>query len=352
MRVDRFLASLLPGIMDTTGTNSTTNYHLWLEQSAAMARQGFNVELANLGLPAFQDQVNKQSKNISNASRLTNTCIQTLLANDIKTRLPNLKIQAQAVVKYNYQSWKRILGIYPLVVLPAAWGIKSHQKKSLNAHKKTGSPERISSATTIYQPQPGTFLSSDEPGKILAEASDNPLSLPMLSPRDQQRLLQHYAPVWVIHRKGAADDIGTMSWSPDGSLPLVETDGATVYTRVSYTRYKEKILLQLNYVIWFPERPLTSTLDLLGGYLDGINWRVTLDDNGQILMQDTMHNCGCYHMFYPGSRLQTKTPPDRLAEIAFVPQFSPDLKNGERNHVHITHASHYIIGLETKVMPP
>ncbi|MFV1992601.1 MAG: hypothetical protein ACC635_01740 [Acidiferrobacterales bacterium] len=348
LRVDRFLASLLPGI---TGINSATKYQFWLEQSAALAREGFDVELDNLGLSGFRNQVHNQSKNIDDARRLTNTCIQTLLTHEKKTGLPNLQLQAQAIVKDNYKLWKRALGIYPLVVLPAAWGIKSHQKKSSNAHQKTGSPEQNSYTETIYPPPSEAFLSGHELETIFSEASNNALSLPLLSPQNLERLFQHYAPVWVVHRKGAADDIGTMSWSPDGSLPLVQTDRATVYTQVSYTRFRGKSLLQLNYIIWFPERPLTSAFDLLGGYLDGINWRVTLDSRGQILMQDTMHNCGCYHMFYPGSRLSPKKPPDSLAEMAFVPKFSPDLKNGERHHIHITHTSHYIIGLDAKMMP-
>lgn len=185
---------------------------------------------------------------------------------------------------------------------------------------------------------------------MFANTSNNPLSLPILSQQDQKQLLAHYAPVWVVTTKGSADHIGTMSWSPDGSSPLVETDKTTVYTKISYTRFKEKILLQLNYVIWFPERPLSSVFDLLGGHLDGITWRVTLDSNGKILIQDSMHNCGCYHMFYPGPQLQAKTPPNSMAEIAFVPHVSPALKNGERVHIHIAPTSHYITGLSAKIM--
>ncbi len=346
LRVDRFLVSLLPPI------NSTIKYHFWLDQSAALAREGFNVELDNLGLSAFRNQVRSQSKTIADARRQTMTCIQTLLANEKKAGLPDLKLQAQAVVKDDYNIWLRALGIYPLAVLPAAFGIQSHYEGSLAAHQKTGFPEQGSYTTTIYQPPPDTLLNRHELKTIFAEASNNALSLPLFSPRNQQRLFQHYAPVWVVHRKGAADDIGTISWSPDGLLPLVKTDRATVYTQVSYTRFKGENLLQLNYITWFPERPLKSSFDLLGGYLDGITWRVTLDSRGQILMQDTMHNCGCYHMFYPGTQLLAKTPPDSLAEIAFVPQFSPDLKHGERHHIHVAHSSHYIIGLDAKMMPP
>jgi hypothetical protein len=57
-------------------------------------------------------------------------------------------------------------------------------------------------------------------------------------------------------------------------------------------------LLQLNYTLWFPERPQVHALDLYGGRWNGQTWRVTLDPDGQPLWYDSIHNCGCYHQIW------------------------------------------------------
>jgi hypothetical protein len=101
-------------------------------------------------------------------------------------------------------------------------------------------------------------------------------------------------------------------------------------------------LLQLNYVIWFPARPKTGRLDLLGGELDSIIWRVTLDLEGKPLIYDTIHSCGCYHMFFPTQRLTLKPRPPTLEEWAFAPQQAPQLKPGERILLRIASRTHYI----------
>ncbi|MEJ2655683.1 MAG: hypothetical protein P8012_00600, partial [Desulfobacterales bacterium] len=63
-------------------------------------------------------------------------------------------------------------------------------------------------------------------------------------------------------------------------------------------------LTQLNYIIWFPSRPKEDALDIYGGFLDGLNYRVTLGDNGEAILYETIHNCGCYYKAYPTHRLQ------------------------------------------------
>lgn len=61
-------------------------------------------------------------------------------------------------------------------------------------------------------------------------------------------------------------------------------------------------------------------MDLLAGHLDGITWRVTLDSDGEPLIADAMHNCGCYHMAFPGSHLGAKTRSGRWEEPLLAPQ--------------------------------
>jgi len=46
-----------------------------------------------------------------------------------------------------------------------------------------------------------------------------------------------------------------------------------VYVHPAYTRYADRMLLQLVYTIWFPERPARGAVDFLAGRLDGLIWR-------------------------------------------------------------------------------
>ena len=63
--------------------------------------------------------------------------------------------------------------------------------------------------------------------------------------------------------------------------PRVNAADLAVYAQPAWTRYEGRVLLQLVYTIWFPERPPESANDILAGKLDGIVWRVTLAPDGE-----------------------------------------------------------------------
>ncbi|MCG8427593.1 MAG: hypothetical protein MI754_09585, partial [Chromatiales bacterium] len=80
----------------------------------------------------------------------------------------------------------------------------------------------------------------------------------------------------------------------------------------------------------------------LCGQMDGINWRVTLSPEGEPLIYDSMHNCGCYHQFFPTRRLVVRPPPNTLDESAFVPARAPDIEPGQRLVLRIASRTHHI----------
>ena len=82
---------------------------------------------------------------------------------------------------------------------------------------------------------------------------------------------------------------------------------------------------QLVYTFWFSERPRSpgSTFDLLAGRLDGVVWRVTVDARGDPLVYDSIHACGCYHLFFPTEKVVARELPVTLDESLFVPQSVP-----------------------------
>ena len=97
------------------------------------------------------------------------------------------------------------------------------------------------------------------------------------------------------------------------------------YTLLSFTRFGKEILTQLNYIIWFPSRPRENALDIYGGLLDGLNYRVTLDKNGEPLLYETIHNCGCYYEAYPTRRLKVREKVDYAEPplILKAPELAP-----------------------------
>ena len=94
------------------------------------------------------------------------------------------------------------------------------------------------------------------------------LGLPKYSPKELKVLFRMYAPVWEIQSQGEDDRIGTPIWIGNGVLD-VDTDQPRTYTLLSFTRFRNEILTQLNYIIWFPSRPKEGALDIYGGYLIG-----------------------------------------------------------------------------------
>jgi len=118
-----------------------------------------------------------------------------------------------------------------------------------------------------------------------------------------------------------------------------------VYRRLAFTRYHQQTLVQLVYTIWFPERPRDSELDLLAGRLDGLVFRVTLDAAGRPLVYDTIHPCGCYHMFLPTARVKALPSPEPGIEWAFVPEALPARGAAERVAVRIQSRTHYLVAV-------
>ncbi|HSO07379.1 MAG TPA: hypothetical protein VLW45_09060, partial [Pelomicrobium sp.] len=124
--------------------------------------------------------------------------------------------------------------------------------------------------------------------------------------------------------------------------PAIDTRIPVVYAYLSHARFGGDTLLQLNYVNWFPARPRQGQTDLLGGPIDGITWRLTLANDGTVLIADAMHNCGCYHLFYPSARLAPRERAGEWVEEAFVPQRLPPLGAGERYALRVESVTHYV----------
>jgi hypothetical protein len=194
---------------------------------------------------------------------------------------------------------------------------------------------------TRYAPPRESALSRAQVGELLARAPRDALGVPRFSAGAREQLLETFAPVYAIETGGAYDRPGAPVW---GSAPVAQVDTArpTVYRRLAYTRYGRDVLVQLVYTIWFTERPGD---DILAGKLDGLVWRVTLSAQGAPLVYDTIHPCGCYHMFFPTARATPRPAPEPDIEWAFVPLSLGAIEPPQRLALRIASRTHYLVGV-------
>lgn len=249
----------------------------------------------------------------------------------------------RAAVPDDYIELNRVLGLYPLAAMPLSIGITRWQADTVASFWRTAAGEADPEPIVRYEPV-GRPAGAPAIAKILARTPTDRLGVPQLSPGDREALLRTFAPIYEIATSGDYDRFGPLAWG-SGVTPEVDVGQPIVYRRLALTRYRDRVLVQLVYTIWFPERPRTGSLDLLAGKLDGLVFRVTLDTRGDPLVYDTIHPCGCYHMFFPTPRTQLQPSPQPGIEWAFVPATLPPIDPARRLVLHIASGSHYLVGL-------
>lgn len=177
--------------------------------------------------------------------------------------------------------------------------------------------------------------------------SRNQLHLPLLTEEQLAALFLQHAPSLSIENRGDNDSIGAPRWQ-SGKISI-DTQHAIVYSLPSLTRFEGRNLLQLNYVFWYPRRGARNFVDLYAGEIDSIIWRVTLDEEGQVLLYDSIHSCGCYHKYFlVADELRAKAVASS-AEPANI--FSLDgTELGDGVMLEITSNEHYIVGVKPKAI--
>jgi hypothetical protein len=253
-----------------------------------------------------------------------------------------------ASVPDDYSSAARAAGLYPLTRIPFIKGVRQWEAEVRAAFAAARDRD---SAAVRYAPPAGPDVPSRAAvaGMLARAAAADPLGRPRLSDREVREAALAYAPSLEIDVRADYDRFGALRWRRGAAAPEVDGADLAVYVHAAYTRYrhgaKDRILLQLVYTLWFPERPPLEQDDLLAGRLDGLVWRVTLAPDGEPLLYDAMHPCGCYHMFFPTPRATPRPAPDPDEEWAFVPASLPRVAPGERPRLRLASATHALQGV-------
>ena len=329
LRVDRALAALR-----TRASGSPAAFEAYVERLGALDLEARAHEIRNLRRPPA---------NRAEAIQRTRDCAQLLRQLDRAEAPARAALLERARVPDEYSTVARAFGLYPLTRFAFIAGIRRWEEQSLASFQRDKDSNEIA---VRYAPPAGERLSRGAVAGLLASARFDPLGQPQLSERELAGLATLYAPSFEIAVAGDYDRFGELRWRRGAHLPEVDAAQLAVYVHPAYTRYGETLLLQLVYTIWFPERPARGAVDFLAGRLDGVTWRVTLAPDGEPVLYDSIHPCGCYHVFFPTPRARRRPAPDPLEEWAFVPHSLPRVAEGERPVVRLASATHYIEGVE------
>jgi hypothetical protein len=252
-----------------------------------------------------------------------------------------------ANVPDDYSVAARTLGLYPLTRAPFFRGVQRWEAQTREA---IAAPSADAPGVRYAPPSGAARLTRAAIAGILDSAAADPLGRPRLSEQELMGLAAVYAPSFQVAVQADYDRPGALRWRRGSSTPEVDAADLAVYVHAAQTRYRrgaqDRILLQLVYTVWFPERPPLEKGDLLSGRLDGLVWRVTLAPDGEPLLYDAIHPCGCYHMFFPTPRAALRPAPDPAEEWAFVPMTLPRVAEGAHPRVRIASATHAIEGVE------
>jgi hypothetical protein len=331
LRVSRLLAALRPAAL-----SNEYALHALADRMLALDLEARRYEIMNL--PAGQ------LPELRDALQRTQQCGSWLREIDLARPESRDALLRRAEVPDDYLLANRILGLYWLTRIAFAEGVRRHEEESLAAFRREPAvPEGGGVVRHLrYAPEPGAPLPRARVALLLERAAENPLGIPEPSESDLTALLAAYAPSFEVEVKGDYDRFGALRWLRDTDSPSVDGAQLAVYGHPAWTRYEGRVLLQLVYTLWFAERPPQSEGDLLAGKLDGITWRVTLAPDGEPLVYDTIHPCGCYHMFFPTPRAAARSGPGGIEEWMFSPQSLPRIADGERPVVRIATGTHYI----------
>ena len=338
LRVNRFLSDFRHEV-------SGPAFESWINRLQELAMDGWRLELMNLPANArqrLQKRVNATHPSDASLIKALQTCGNFMRNEDLDEAAEQKTFREKALVPDEYQTWQRIAGLYPLTAPAFRFGIYRWHQQTRETYRLPLQEIPVKGQLILYTPAQNTPpLSQADVADIIKQSSENPLHSPFPRPEEQKSLFDNFAPIFEIDMASEADKIGTPVWQ-GGQYPLIDTSRPIVYRHLSHARIRSQTLLQLNYTIWFPSRPKSSGFDLLGGHLDGITWRVTLLPDGKPWLFDTIHNCGCYHLFFPTQYTRVSTPVSFLNEPALLPQQALTVDTGKQTILRIESASHYI----------
>lgn len=336
LRVDRFLASLAAEVPEHA-------FATWYLRLAARDEAARAVELANL--PAARAAALAAWLGEPPARTLAD-CAARFRAADLADPARRAALRQAARVPDHYSGLSRTLGLYPLTRIGVAAGYRRWQAQNLPAFAIP--PENLPIAGTAELVLPEGRPDPEAAARLLAGAPRDALGIPQLGAAEQARLAEAWAPALSIDVQGDFDRIGTPAFAAGAAL--VDTARPRLFWRLMHARAGAEMLTQIAYTAWFPERPRDGPFDILAGRLDALVWRVSLGADGRPIIFDSIHACGCYHLFFPVPPLRAAPGPASLEDPFLAPLPGQVPGPGQRVVLHVAGRTHYLRGVSVRAL--
>lgn len=329
-RSNRFWSSFEPRAL------SKEQQYIWRRQLHDLGMQSLALEWRNL--PSATHAA------VPDFNRFRQQCDERLFQYSLQQ-----PIDADAIrIADSYNDLNRFLGLYALIKYAAAGSIAEYQQEM---RERIDAFTELQPPTRRYRPPSTSATKSAEFEQWLAQGyQQHPLAVPQLNAGQLEALFLHHAPALEISQQSNADIPGTAQWqrNKDQLIRHINTQRTSIYTYPSYIRFQDSVLLQLNYTLWFSQRPKPTPDDWYGGKLDGLVWRVTLQQDGSVLFYDSIHPCGCYHSVHIpvhsplAAKVQAHDQSDTLEPILFFPS---TLSATDRPRLHLQADTHYLVNV-------
>ncbi len=302
-----------------------------LDYMSHLATTGLKLE--SQLLPARQRQRWLKDYQVADSDSFIEDCGNTQVQQQMQSADRTRQWLYRLPADNDYQPLARLAGLYPLTALIFKQGVIGEhnwlEQQPAGLHN---------SAWQTYAPQ----LTQTSPPD-LAAAARNSLGMVMLTPASEQALFNYHAPLWRLPNQQPVNRPGHPYWNETG----LQVDQSPVsFTYLSHGIYHHQSTLQLNYLIWFPERQPTGHFDLVAGKHDAVLFRVHLAQSGEVLAYDSIHLCGCwYSLILPAGQSYTATN-----ELYREPTFVLHTRSG-RQLLTLTSNSHLLIASEASASP-
>jgi hypothetical protein len=342
LRTNRFLASF----RDELDTNE--KWAAWLARLNRLASERRHIEISNLP----NEWLASIAADRDAALVRMNACAALLAGADLASPMRLSVLRERTTVPDSYSVSKRVMGAYAVTRVPFFAGVRQWQQRTLDAFGRAAATTPSSGDWQAYAIDTGI---PEEPGRSSARQSTlrDALGIPVIDAKELAALSRLHAPIFNVESTGAYDKFGRLTVpqlretnGDNRGGTRVDISAPAAYLRHDFTRYGKSTLLQLTYTLWFPERPADGAFDLLAGKLDGVMVRITFAPNGEIVMVDSAHACGCYHQFFPAANVTPLPAPGNIEEWAFVPASLPPVAASQRLRVWIASRTHYLVRID------
>lgn len=159
--------------------------------------------------------------------------------------------------------------------------------------------------------------------KGYGNALHDELGVPALIDSQWRALAEVNAPALWIETGGERDQPGTPALTADAVT--VDPAQPAMNYHITFTRFGQARLTQINYFIWFKGRSGEAGADTP---IDSLIWRVTLDAQARPLVYESVHGSGRDHLWFLAQPLERRAAATRAAAgssaaEALFPQAGP-----------------------------